>query len=132
MSSAPRWLGPRALVVSYVLAVVLLGLWLGTAEIPALKHQLASLTPWSLELALLLLLGGGWAARKAIGRSLVGNHVTALLLALLGFISVALLPPRTNRIFYDEAIYQNVGQSILWRGKAEMCNEGILEHGAFE
>ena len=37
--------------------------------------------------------------------------------------------PRTNRIFYDEQIYQNIGQNLADLRRAQMCNDGAIEDG---
>jgi hypothetical protein len=39
--------------------------------------------------------------------------------------------PREHRIFYDEDIYQNIGQNITFLRKAGMCNEGANEYGEY-
>ena len=36
---------------------------------------------------------------------------------------------RTNRIFYDEQIYQGIGQNLADLRLAEMCNDGIIDDG---
>ena len=35
--------------------------------------------------------------------------------------------PRTNRIYYDEQIYQGVGQNLADLRLAQMCNDGTVE-----
>lgn len=54
----------------------------------------------------------------------------AVLLAL-GLVLVCLVAPRTNRIYFDEQIYQNIAQNIAWTGEAFLCNEGNAEHGEY-
>ena len=39
------------------------------------------------------------------------------------------MAPRTNRIFYDEQIYQNIGQNLADLRRAQMCNDGTIEDG---
>jgi hypothetical protein len=124
--------GPVVLGVLYVAAFSTLALWLSSTETWALKNQLAVLTPSGLQICFLLLLCGGWLARKAIARSFGGGGLIAFPLFILAFVIVSTLPPSTHRIYFDEDIYQNVAQNILWSGKAQMCNEGVIEHGAFE
>jgi hypothetical protein len=51
----------------------------------------------------------------------------ALALALTFFVA-----PRTNRIYYDEQIYQSVGQNLADLKLAQMCNDGTLEYGRLE
>jgi hypothetical protein len=118
--------------VLYVAAFVTLALWLGLTDTWAMRNQLATLTPFFLQLVFLLLIIGGWLARKAIAASFGGNGYSALILFVVAFLLVSVFPPRTHRIFYDEDIYQNVAQNILWRETAQMCNEGVIEYGAFE
>jgi hypothetical protein len=42
------------------------------------------------------------------------------------------VPPRTNRIYYDEQIYQSVAHNMADLGLAQMCNEGSLRDGRLE
>ena len=43
-----------------------------------------------------------------------------------------LVAPRTNRIFYDEQIYQAIGQNLSDLHLAQMCNDGTLEYGTLQ
>jgi 4-amino-4-deoxy-L-arabinose transferase-like glycosyltransferase len=52
-------------------------------------------------------------------------------IAFMGVILVALVAPRTHRVYYDEDIYQHVGQTIAHLGRAMMCNEGLYQYGAY-
>ena len=40
--------------------------------------------------------------------------------------------PRTNRIFYDEQIYQGIGQNLADLRLAQMCNDGSVEYGRLQ
>ncbi len=122
----------KLLAVSYLVCFSVLGVWLGFTETQGLKDQLAWLTPLAIQISFLLLVTGGWAARATIVRTFCGNARVVGLLALAALLAVSLFPPRTHRIYFDEDIYQNVAQNILWRGKAQMCNEGTVEHGRYE
>jgi 4-amino-4-deoxy-L-arabinose transferase-like glycosyltransferase len=123
---------PELLVLSYLVCFSVLGVWLGFTETQKLKEQLAWLTPIAIQISFLLLVTGGWAARKTVARTLRGAGRAVGILAIAALIAVSLFPPRTHRIYYDEDIYQNVAQNVLWRGKAQMCNEGTVEHGRYE
>jgi len=46
--------------------------------------------------------------------------------------ALVLLAPRTNRIFYDEQIYQAVGQNLSDLHLAQMCNDGTVEYGTLQ
>ena len=60
--------------------------------------------------------------------TLVGGCV----LAVCTWMLTATLPPRTNRIYYDEHIYQSVGRNLSDLHRAQMCNEGIVEYGRLQ
>ena len=42
------------------------------------------------------------------------------------------LAPRTNRIYYDEQIYQNAGQNLADLKRAQMCNDGTVQQGRLQ
>lgn len=131
--NAPR-LSRRGLmlVVAFIAATVTMAYWIGRAETADLKRQLSVLTPYALHSGLLLLLGGALTARRIVAGSLKGMGSIWWVVPLVALVVVATLPPRTHRIYYDEDIYQNIAQNMLWHGRAEMCNEGVIEHGVFD
>ncbi|MCX7003038.1 MAG: glycosyltransferase family 39 protein [bacterium] len=47
-----------------------------------------------------------------------------MLLALAAGLLSAFVAPRTNRLYFDEHIYQNIGQTMALAGRAAFCNEG--------
>ncbi len=126
----------RRLLLGF-LAVVALGLaglsgWLGTVDAVSLKDQLRWITPRSLELTFLLMVAGFAANYRGIRESLPPRRALPLVVFLAALVVVSFLPPRTHRIYFDEDIYQNVAQNILWQGRAQMCNEGFLTAGVFK
>ncbi|HEY7816798.1 MAG TPA: glycosyltransferase family 39 protein, partial [Vicinamibacteria bacterium] len=99
----------------------------------AAKETLRFLSPRAAELAFLLLLAGIAASFAEIRESLPSRRLFyPVLVALLALAAVRLVPPRTHRIYYDEDIYQNVAQNIVWHGRAQMCNEGTIEAQSFQ
>ena len=40
--------------------------------------------------------------------------------------------PRTSRIYYDEQIYQNIGQNLADLKLAQMCNDGTVKDGRLQ
>jgi hypothetical protein len=42
------------------------------------------------------------------------------------------LAPHTNRIYYDEQIYQHIGQSLNDSHTAQMCSDGTVEYGRLQ
>jgi len=61
--------------------------------------------------------------RLALWAAVVGAAATLL---------TASVAPRTNRIFYDEQIYQGVAQNLTDLHLAQMCNDGTLESGRLQ
>lgn len=51
---------------------------------------------------------------------------------LVGILLAAFVAPRIPRMFYDEQIYQHVGQNLADLRKAQFCNEGVAEYGRLQ
>jgi hypothetical protein len=73
---------------------------------------------------------GGIAVRvaKILGRRRI---LTALALLVGGYFACD-LAPQTTRIFFDEYIYGQIGQTIAHTGRAEGANYARVEYGQFE
>jgi hypothetical protein len=109
-----------------------LALFLALTTPSEARQLLPSLTPRALEVAFLLLLVSAVASFSEIRDSLPErSFFCPLVVGLFALAVVTFVPPRTHRIYYDEDIYQNVAQSIVWSGRAHMCNEGTIEAGHF-
>jgi hypothetical protein len=122
-----------ATALGFALTAATLGIWLLSTTPEAAKETLRFLSPRAAELAFLLLLAGIAASFAEIRESLPSKRLFyPVLVALLAVAAVRLVPPRTHRIYYDEDIYQNVAQNIVWHGRAQMCNEGTLEAQTFQ
>ena len=119
------------LVAGYLGVATTLVVWLRFTSDGDLRHQLISLSPLALQISFLVMLTAGVIARRAIGKSLPHGWHSPLTIGILAFVLVSVVPPRTHRIFYDEDIYANVAQNIVWEGSAQMCNEGIIEFGEY-
>lgn len=65
----------------------------------------------------------GWTRRQA---------ASVLLCAALSGALAALIAPRTNRIYYDEQIYQEIGQNMSDLRLAQVCNDGSVEYGRLQ
>lgn len=124
------WIGVGA---AWIGALALLGFWLLTTSPPVLRAQLTVMQFWSLEVCVALSLGlGAWLARE-LSRSLTTSDAVAIgLLASAALAVTLLVPPRTNRIYYDEQIYQGVGQNLSDLKRAQMCNDGNVEYGRLQ
>jgi hypothetical protein len=88
-----------------------------------------------LNCALIALLAGLFLSRSRwlkLFRSISRRqaiHLTTVLAITIG--TAALVAPRTNRIFYDEQIYQGIGQHIARKGTSFMCNDCDLRWGDY-
>jgi dolichyl-phosphate-mannose-protein mannosyltransferase len=118
------------LASAWLVAVAALLTWVLGTPAPSLRAQLKILQLWSLEtcvfLGLLIAVIVLYELRRALDRRdvLAISVLTALALGLV--VGVA---PQTNRIFYDEQIYQNIGQNLADVRRAQMCNDGTLHNG---
>ena len=62
---------------------------------------------------------------RADASRLVALVATAVVLTVF-------VAPRTNRIYYDEHIYQAIGHNLSDVRLAQMCNDGIVEYGRLQ
>ncbi len=100
-----------------------------------IRESLSRLSVIGLEIACLVLLLGlicdasYWYKQIAA----LSRNTKIILAAVLvvAFLLVFFVAPRTNRIYYDEHIYQNIAQSITFTGKAFLCNECEAAHGSY-
>lgn len=112
--------------------LAVLGLWLQTPA-PELREQLKSYQFWSLEVCLVLTLTLGGLTLGALCRELQRRDVSRLaLLAAIALALTVLVAPRTNRIYYDEHIYQAIGHNLSDARLAQMCNDGVVEYGRLQ
>ncbi|MBF0156713.1 MAG: glycosyltransferase family 39 protein, partial [Magnetococcales bacterium] len=135
----PR-LNPRHFPAMVLIGVVGLGggLLAGNAlmgELAVIRTalQLTSYHFFSTNLTLLLvaLLFHG----EELGRAVRGADPRLLgqlaAITLAGFLLVGFVAPEVHRIYYDETIYENIGQSLAVEHRAEMCNEGEVAYGVY-
>jgi hypothetical protein len=130
--SAPRrqWI---VLASAWAVALAVVFLWLVATPAVELREQLKRAQFWSLEacvaVGLLLVAAIAPKLRPALDRRMLVTlaALVAFALALTLFVS-----PRTNRIYYDEQIYQNIGQNLADLRLAQMCNDGVVEYGRLQ
>ena len=107
-----------------------LSIWLADTSTGNLREQLKWLQPWSLDACVLLGLVTTIVVVNSVGRDSFRRELPRLVaLSTLGVALTVLAAPRTNRIFYDEQIYQGIGQNIADARRAQMCNDGSVEYG---
>lgn len=127
VSSRRAWIaGGGALLGSgVVLATWLLGTSTGN-----LREALKVWQPRSLDACVLLGLIAAVYLLSTVGRDACRRELPRLaLLAALGAGLTLFVAPRTNRIFYDEQIYQGIGQNLADLRRAQVCNDGSVEYG---
>jgi Dolichyl-phosphate-mannose-protein mannosyltransferase len=122
-----------ALAAAWLAALAAIGAWVLATPLPALRGQLAALQFWSLETIVFL----GLALSAAVAADLwtAIDRRDAALMSIVAGLAVALVTgvaPRTNRIFYDEQIYQSVAQNLADSKRAQMCNDGAVRDGRLE
>ena len=106
-----------------------------SADPASLRELLQAWQFWFLEAQFLLALLFGCLAVPDLVRTLAVGRTPIFAMAgvsLLTFTLVTGVAPRTNRIYYDEHIYQGVGQNLSDAHLAQMCNDGIVEHGVLQ
>ena len=119
-----------ALAAAWTIAVTAVALWVANAPTPILREQLKSAQFYSLELCLVVAITGGVVLARELWRSLDGRDIAAMTgLVALALALTLLVAPRTHRIFYDEQIYQGIGQNLSDLRRAQMCNDGVVEYG---
>ena len=105
-------------------------LWVTTTPAPLLREQLKGLQFWSLEACVAVGLALAVPVFREMRRDLHRQDVLRMaLLAGAALILTLFVAPRTNRIFYDEHIYQSIGQNLSDLRLAQMCNDGNVEYG---
>ena len=121
-----------AIALGFVVAFGTLAAWLLSSTPEGVRETLRFVSPRAAELALLLLIAGAGLSFSEIRDSLPSRSLWyPLAVGLLALAAVRAIPPQTHRIYYDEDIYENVAQNILWMGRAQMCNEGTIEAETF-
>ncbi len=89
-------------------------------------------TMWGMHACFVAIIAG-LAGIAAPAFRLLGRRrgLTALGLIVLGYFACG-LAPRTTRIFFDEHLYMQIGQTIAHTGRAEGANYARAEYGQFE
>ena len=130
MSVLDRW-GPLA--AAWLAVAGALARWLLGTPDPVLRQQLQVLQFWWLELTVWTGIVLGALVVRAIGTGLSRRDLAAMAgLAAVALSITLFVAPRTNRIYYDEQIYQGIAQNLADARRAQMCNDGTVEYGRLE
>jgi hypothetical protein len=119
--------------LAWFAALAVLFTWLLRTPTELLREQLKTLQFWSLELCVLLGLVLALITIRNLRLEL--QRQDAIGMTLLAGVAIGLtvvVAPRTNRIYYDEQIYQSIGQNLSDRKLAQMCNDGTVEYGRLQ
>ncbi len=133
-----------ALSVCWILVINVFACWIfwqaaissgDQSDLLTLRGNLARWTVVSQSLGWIVMLCAGalsFRAMRGVVASLTKKARRSLVLLAAGsLLAVWLIPPRTNRIYFDEHIYENIAQSVAVNGEAWLCNEGEAEYGNF-
>ena len=122
-----RW---TIVCAAWGVAVAALAAWLLRTPVATLRGQLQALQFWSLEACVFVGLAFAAAVLHELARTLDRRDLFgAVALGALGVALTLTLPPRTNRIFYDEQIYQNVARNLADSKRAQLCDAGAIRDG---
>ena len=119
-----------AVAIAWSVTLGVLLVWLLGTSTGTLREHLKAGQFWSLEVCLFLVVITGGFILKGVVRELDRTDLTRM--AVLATVAVSLtlfVAPRTNRIFYDEQIYQSIGQNLADLKLAQVCNEGGVQDG---
>lgn len=110
-------------------------IWCLSFDTPRLRGQLISIVPWFLEINFLLIVIGIALNIKTFKTIFSGISLRQWYLVsavvVIGMVLAVFVAPRVHRIFYDENIYLNIGQTIAAQKKAAMCAEGYNNYGKY-
>jgi hypothetical protein len=121
------------LATAWLVSVAALVTWLSATPMDVIRQQLKSLQFWSLDVCVVIGVALGLAVMRDLVRSLNQSDAIGMIaLATLAFVLTVFVAPRTNRIYYDEQIYQSIGQNLSDLRLAQMCNEGNVEYGRLQ
>jgi hypothetical protein len=124
-----------ALICAWALTAAAITGWLTLTPVGELRHQLTRSQFWFLEAQFALLAAFTWINGPRLFRVLQlrrRDYASCFAAAAFAAVLVTTLPPRTNRIYYDEHIYQGVAQNLTDLRLAQMCNDGTVEYGALQ
>ena len=109
--------------------------WTALTPNPVLRDQLRRSQFWFLEGIFALLAALTVVNVAPLSRSLRFTRRDYLWIggaALLVAVLAGGVAPLTNRIYYDEQIYQGIGQNLSDLKLAQMCNDATLEYGQLQ
>ena len=114
-----------------ILAVLLV--WLLGTSTGDLREALKAWQPWWLDACVLAGLIAAVYTFQTLQSGVLRREAFRLAtLATLAAGLTLLVAPRTHRIFYDEQIYQAIGQNLADLRLAQVCHDGSVEYGRLQ
>jgi hypothetical protein len=89
-------------------------------------------TVWGMHACMVAIIAGLGAVAVPVGRILGRRRLLTALALLVGGYLACDLAPKTVRIYFDEHLYMQIGQTIAHTGRAEGANYARVEYGSFE
>jgi|GEM_PF-445799 len=96
------------------------------------RNLVPTMTVRAMNACLVLSVVGLASIWKRLNALLTRRIILTSIGFLVGGYLICGLAPKTNRIFFDEHIYMQIGQSIAHTGRAEAANYARAEYGSFE
>ena len=123
------------IALGWVIFLIVFAGWTGMSSNPELRDQLRRSQFWFLETNFVLLAALTVVNARPLARSLLFTKRDYLAMSGAAVLSAVLaggVAPLTNRIYYDEQIYQGIGQNLSDLKLAQMCNDATLEYGQLQ
>ena len=131
--SAPSRRAWIAVGLAAIGSLAVLSIWLLGTPTGNLREQLRTWQFWSLDACVLLgALAGVYLVKTVQHGANRRDGARMCVLAVLAAGLTVFAAPRTNRIFYDEQIYQSIGQNLADLRLAQVCNDGSVEYGRLQ
>lgn len=131
----PRWLRPAWYCLAlgaFVAAIFWVQRMVSEYSAVEQRAMVPLTTVWGMHACVVMGVAGFSGLAAGLWRWLGRRHLLfGLTLAVVGYFACG-LAPRTNRIFYDEHIYMQIGQTLAHTGRAEYANYARAEYGKFE
>ena len=131
-----RLFGVPTIAIGFLAWLLFIIFYLNTMPVRLLQESLIAGTFYFLEATFGLVVLGLIYARKTIWQGLTAvslrSWVFMALIAVLGLVLTVGVAPKTNRIYYDEDIYQDQAHNLASLHRAQICNEGEMEFGRLQ
>lgn len=122
-------------LATFVLVAAGVAMWVVRRDVGTLLDQLRRSSFWILEVQAVL--AAALTIHQAprlvrLIRPAAGDIRAVTAASIAALVLAAMLAPRANRIFYDEQIYQSIGQNLTDLKLTQMCNDGTVQYGRLQ